>query len=75
MGKVYRSASSGRFVTRATVTRHPSKTVTQTTGGNGQGYRSAATGRFVKKSTADRHPDKDHSRGRVTLWPCPLAAA
>lgn len=63
MGKVYKSASTGRFATRATVARHPSNTVTQTTGGKGGGYRSATTGRFVKKSTAERHPDKTIHEG------------
>jgi hypothetical protein len=63
VGKIYKSASTGRFVSPARVARHPSKTVTQTTGGKGSGYRSAATGRFVKKSTAERHPDQTIHEG------------
>jgi hypothetical protein len=63
MGRVYKSASTGRFVSKATVARHPSTTVTQTTGGNGHGYRSASTGRFVTKSTAQRHPNKTVREG------------
>lgn len=53
---VTKSASTGRFVSRATAARHPSRTVTQTVGSKAQGYRSAATGRFVTAATARRHP-------------------
>lgn len=55
-GHVYKSASTGRFVSRATVARHPGRTLTQTAGGKASGYRSASTGRFVSKATAARHP-------------------
>jgi hypothetical protein len=55
-GHVYKSASSGRFVSRSTVARHPSRTVTQTVGGKAAGYRSASTGRFVSATTARRNP-------------------
>ena len=55
MGKIHRSAGSGRFVKATTTQRHPRTTVTQTTRGNAKGFRSAITGRFVKESTAKRH--------------------
>lgn len=53
---VNKSASTGRFVSRATVARSPGATVTQTVGGRATGYRSASTGRFVTAATAARHP-------------------
>jgi hypothetical protein len=56
MGKVTKSASTGRFVSPKTATRHPRSTVTQTTGGAAKGHRSTITGRFVKEATARRHP-------------------
>lgn len=55
---VNKSASTGRFVSRATVARNPSGTVRQTVGGKASGYRSASTGRFVTAATAARHPGK-----------------
>lgn len=54
--QVTKSASTGRFVSRATAARHPSRTVTQSVGSKANGYRSAATGRFVSAATARRHP-------------------
>jgi hypothetical protein len=63
MAKVNRSASTGRFVTQATVQRHPGTTVTQTTGGKGIGYRSAITGHFVTEATAKRHPENTIKEG------------
>ena len=56
MGKMHRSASTGRFVKASTARRHPKTTVSQMPGGKAKGYRSAITGRFVAKSTAARHP-------------------
>jgi hypothetical protein len=56
MGKVHRSAASGRFVKASTARRHPKTTVSSTLGGRANGYRSAITGRFVTKATATRHP-------------------
>ena len=53
---VLKSASTGRFVSRATAARHPRTTVRQSVGGKATGHRSAITGRFVKASTAARHP-------------------
>lgn len=56
-----RSASTGRFVSRAAAARWPSRTTTERVGrgtGNARSVnRSAATGRFVKASTAARHPE------------------
>jgi hypothetical protein len=63
MGKVNRSASTGRFVKEATVRRHPDTTVTQTIGGQATGYRSAITGRFVTEATAQRHPENTIKEG------------
>jgi hypothetical protein len=56
MGKMHRSAITGRFVRRSTVARHPGTTVIQSTGSRAKGHRSATTGRFVKTATARRHP-------------------
>ena len=53
---VIKSASSGRFVSKATAARHPRTTVRQTVAGKASGHRSTITGRFVKASTAARHP-------------------
>ena len=54
-----RSASTGRYVTRATAARHPRTTVVEATGGRGGygGSRSAITGRYVSAATAARHPN------------------
>lgn len=57
MAKIYRSASTGKFVSKATVARHPARTLTETRGGGSTGSaRSAATGKFVTRSHARRHP-------------------
>ena len=63
MGKgrsVSRSASTGRFVSRATARRSPGRTTTERVGGatgNSRAVgRSARTGRFVTSTTARRHP-------------------
>lgn len=57
---VSRSASSGRFVSRATARRSPGRTTTERAGGGTSNFRSvnrsASTGRFVKAATARRHP-------------------
>ena len=53
-----RSANTGRYVSKATVARHPRATVTESTSGKGgKAYRSAITGRYVTKGTAQRHPN------------------
>jgi hypothetical protein len=55
-----RSAVSGQFVSRGTVSRSPRTTVTESTagrGGGGPNVRSAITGRYVTPATGRRHPD------------------
>jgi len=58
---VNRSASSGRFVSKAAAARWPSKTTTERVGsGTGNSHtvnRSASSGRFVTDATAKRNPD------------------
>ncbi|PQE02197.1 ABC transporter ATP-binding protein [Mycobacterium sp. EPG1] len=55
-----RSASSGRFVSKATARRNPAGTTTERVGrgtSNGKTVtRSASTGRFVTKATGKRNP-------------------
>jgi hypothetical protein len=57
---VARSASSGRFVTKAYAKRAPAKTtVEQVGGGTGNSRavtRSASSGRFVSKGQGDANP-------------------
>lgn len=56
---VNRSASNGKFVSKATVARSPGKTVTQHVGGSKTGQtvtRSASSGQFVTKAAAKRNP-------------------
>lgn len=57
---VNRSASTGRFVSKATVARWPGKTTTERVGpgtGNGRSVnRSASNGRFVSGATVKRDP-------------------
>ena len=57
---VNRSASSGRFVSRATAARWPAKTTTERVGSGTSNsrsvYRSASSGRFVTPNTAKRNP-------------------
>ena len=57
---INRSASTGRFVSRATAARWPGRTTTERVGpgtGNTRTVsRSAATGRFVTEQTAKRNP-------------------
>lgn len=57
---VNRSASTGRFVSRATAARWPGKTTTERVGSGTSNSRSvtrsASTGRFVTKATGRRNP-------------------
>lgn len=57
---VSRSASTGRFVSKATVARWPGKTTTERVGtgtsNNRSVNRSASTGRFVTDATVKRNP-------------------
>ena len=56
-GGHFRSAISGRYVTKAHGKRSPDTTVFEKTGGGPTGSaRSAKSGRFVKDSTAKRNP-------------------
>lgn len=57
---VNRSASSGRFVSRVTAARWPTKTTTERVGSGTSNtravHRSASSGRFVTPTTAKRNP-------------------
>lgn len=57
-GSRARSASTGRYVSKATAVRSPRTTVSESTSskGGGKAYRSAITGRYVTKGTVQRHP-------------------
>jgi hypothetical protein len=60
--RVSRSATSGRFVSRAAAARWPNRTLAaEEVGGDRPKTRlvnrSAPTGRFVKESTVERHPE------------------
>lgn len=59
-GKNYRSASSGRFVTKSAAAKNPSGTVGETRGGGSThgAHRSAVTGKFVGPAAAGRWPGK-----------------
>lgn len=59
-GKNYRSAKTGRFVTKRAAQRSPKTTVGETRGGGSThgAHRSAITGKFVGKAAAGRWPDK-----------------
>lgn len=58
--KVNRSASTGKFVSKATAARRPARTTTERVGAgtsNGRSVtRSASTGRFVTDATGRRNP-------------------
>lgn len=60
MGTVRRSASTGRFVSKAAAARWPGKTTTERVGSgtrNGRSVnRSASTGRFITDATVKRNP-------------------
>ena len=56
-GGYFRSAISGRYVTKAHGKRSPSTTVFEKTGGGSTGSaRSAKSGRFVTETQAKRNP-------------------
>lgn len=59
-GKNYRSAGSGRFVTKGHAGKHPSTTVGEKRGGGSTHgtHRSAVSGKFVKPGYANRNPSK-----------------
>lgn len=53
----YRSAISGRYVTKAHGKRSPNTTLLEKSGGDSTGSaRSAKTGRFVTEAYANRNP-------------------
>lgn len=55
----YRSAITGRYITKSSAARHPRTSVRETSTGNrdtGTHHRSAASGRFVTAATAARNP-------------------
>lgn len=55
----YRSAKTGRYVSKATYARHPNTTVKESSGaskGNKTVNRSAITGQFVTDTYAASHP-------------------
>jgi hypothetical protein len=53
-----RSASSGKFISKAAAARHPRTSVVESGANHGKGthHRSAITGHFVTEATAKRHP-------------------
>jgi len=57
-GKNYRSAVSGRFVTKGAANKSPKTTLGEVRGGGSThgAHRSAITGKFVNKAAAARHP-------------------
>ncbi|MEU2258526.1 hypothetical protein ABZ540_35775 [Nocardia xishanensis] len=59
MAKAYRSARTGRYVTKATAARSPKTTVAESGSNRSSGthHRSAITGHYVTKATATRHPN------------------
>jgi hypothetical protein len=59
MSRSFRSASTGRYVTKSWAARSPRTTVTESGGNHSSGthHRSAITGRFVTGATAARHPN------------------
>lgn len=59
--KAYRSAITGRFVSKASAARWPSKTIRESMGAGTSNKRpvtrSAITGRFVTKRWGDENPN------------------
>lgn len=58
MAKSYRSARTGKFVTKAHASRSPRSTVAETRGGGSSGgvYPSAISGKFVTTKHGKSHP-------------------
>jgi hypothetical protein len=55
----YRSARTGRYISKAAAARHPGKSVREAPGPNRSSttaHRSATTGRYVTERTAKRNP-------------------
>lgn len=58
-GKSYRSAITGKYISKAAAARHPRTSVAEAQGKSkvsGKVYRSAITGHYVTAATAARHP-------------------
>lgn len=56
----YRSAITGRYISKAAAARHPKTSVTESSGGNqssGTHHRSAITGLYISEAAAARHPN------------------
>lgn len=57
----YRSAKTGRYVSKISAARWPNQTVKESSGRSGNSrtvFRSAKTGRFIKKAAAARWPNQ-----------------
>ncbi|CDO91603.1 hypothetical protein AWC29_05200 [Mycobacterium triplex] len=55
----YRSAITGRYISKAAAARHPRTSVREspgTSGGPGARYRSAVDGQYVRAAEAARNP-------------------
>lgn len=55
----YRSAITGRYISKAAAARHPKSSVRESPGSSGKSgthYRSAVDGQYVRASEAARHP-------------------
>lgn len=64
MARSYRSAITGRYISKAAAVRHPQTSVSHAGRSSAsKGTRSAISGRFVKESTAKRHPDPTIQEG------------
>jgi|JI6StandDraft_1071083.scaffolds.fasta_scaffold02485_8 hypothetical protein len=64
MARSYRSAITGRYISKAAAARHPQTSVSHAGGSSSsKGARSSITGRFVRESTAKRHPDTTIQEG------------
>lgn len=58
-GKSYRSAITGKYISKSAAARHPRTSVSETQGKgkiSGKAHRSSITGRYVTLATAQRHP-------------------
>lgn len=57
-GKAYRSAKTGRYISKGAAKRSPRTSVVESgpNKGSAKAYRSAISGKYVTKGTAQRHP-------------------
>ena len=64
MARSYRSAITGRYISKSAAGRHPKTTVSHgSKGSKALGYRSVITGRSVTAATVKRHPDTTITEG------------